>query len=45
VFARSFTALPPPPLGKMGRRLAELAAHGVAYRSIELYERLAEVAR
>jgi transposase len=39
------TALPPPPLGKMGRRLAELAAHGVAYRSIELYERLAEVAR
>ena len=38
-------ALAPPPLGRMGRRLEELASHGVPYRSIELYERLAQVAR
>jgi len=38
-------ALPPPPLGRMGRRLAELALEGVAHRSIDIYARLAEVAR
>jgi transposase len=38
-------ALPPPPLGRMGQRIAEIAAQGVATRSIEIYERLMEVAR
>ena len=35
----------PQPLGRMGRRLQELAATPVHHRSIELYARLAEVAR
>jgi hypothetical protein len=35
----------PMPLGRMGRRLQEIAASNVQHRSIELYARLAEVAR
>jgi hypothetical protein len=35
----------PMPLGRMGRRLQEIAAAGVQHRSIETYARLAEVAR
>jgi transposase len=35
----------PPPLGRMGRRLQELAEAPVLQRSIELYAALAEVAR
>ena len=35
----------PPPLGRMGARLQELAAMPVARRSIDLYAALAEVAR
>lgn len=35
----------PMPLGKMGRRLQEIVASNVEHRSIELYARLAEVAR
>lgn len=35
----------PPPLGKMGTRMLELAAEPVAHRAIDLYARLAEVAR
>lgn len=35
----------PMPLGRMGRRLAEIAASNVQHRSIDLYARLAEVAR
>ena len=35
----------PQPLGRMGRRLQELAATPVHHRSIDLYARLAEVAR
>lgn len=35
----------PPPLGKMGRRLMELASEPVQYRSAEIYARVAEVAR
>lgn len=35
----------PMPLGRMGRRLAEIAAGTVQHRSIDLYARLAEVAR
>jgi hypothetical protein len=35
----------PPPLGRMGRRLQELAEAPVMQRSIELYAALAEVAR
>jgi len=35
----------PPPLGKMGRRIQELASIPVEHRSIELYHALAEVAR
>ncbi|SEB08995.1 IS21 family transposase [Rubrimonas cliftonensis] len=35
----------PQPLGRMGRRLQELAAAPVHHRSIDLYARLAEVAR
>ena len=33
------------PLGRMGRRLAEIAAGNVQHRSIDLYARLVEVAR
>lgn len=36
---------PPTPLGRMGARLQELARVPVAHRAIELYARLAEVAR
>jgi hypothetical protein len=35
----------PPPLGRMGRRMLELAQEAVTHRSIDLYARLAEVAR
>ena len=35
----------PMPLGRMGRRLAEIAAGNVQHRSIDLYARLVEVAR
>jgi transposase len=35
----------PPPLGRMGRRLAELAAMPVEKRPLDLYAALAEVAR
>lgn len=35
----------PPPLGRMGLRMQELATAPVARRSIELYAALAEVAR
>ncbi len=35
----------PPPLGRMGARLQDLAAMPVAQRSIDLYVALAEVAR
>jgi hypothetical protein len=35
----------PMPLGRMGRRLQEIAAGNVQHRSIDLYARLAEVAR
>ena len=35
----------PMPLGRMGRRLAEIAADNVQHRSIDLYARLVEVAR
>ena len=35
----------PPPLGRLGRRLQELAAAPVARRSVDLYAELAEVAR
>jgi len=35
----------PMPLGRMGRRLVEIAASNVQHRSIDLYARLAEVAR
>lgn len=35
----------PMPLGRMGRRLQEIAASNVQHRSIDLYARLAEVAR
>jgi hypothetical protein len=38
-------AVPPTPLGRMGRRIAEIASQGVAMRSIDFYERLMEVAR
>ena len=37
--------LAPQPLGRMGRRLQEIAESPVQHRSIELYARLAEVAR
>jgi len=33
------------PLGRMGRRLQEIAAAKVQHRSLDLYARLAEVAR
>ena len=35
----------PPPLGRLGQRLQELAAAPVARRSVDLYAALAEVAR
>jgi hypothetical protein len=35
----------PMPLGRMGRRLQEIAASTIRHRSIEIYARLAEVAR
>lgn len=38
-------ALPPPPLGRMGRRLQEILETPVARRPIDLYAALAEVAR
>ena len=37
--------LAPPPLGRMGTKLMELAAAPVAHRAIEFYAALAEVAR
>jgi hypothetical protein len=37
--------MPPPPMGRMGRRLQELAEEPVVHRSIDLYARLLEVAR
>jgi transposase len=37
--------LPPPPLGRMGRRLAEIAALEPQRRPLDLYAALAEVAR
>lgn len=37
--------LPPPPLGRMGQRLLELAQEPVVHRSIDLYAKLLEVAR
>ncbi len=37
--------LPPPPLGRMGRRLQEIAALPVEQRPLDLYAALAEVAR
>ncbi len=37
--------LAPMPLGRMGRRMQEIAACGVQHRSVDLYARLAEVAR
>lgn len=37
--------IPPPPLGRMGRRLQELGQEPVTHRSIDLYARLLEVAR
>jgi hypothetical protein len=38
-------ALPPPPLGKMGRKLQEIWAMPVPRRPLDLYAALAEVAR
>ena len=35
----------PPPLGRLGRRMLELASAPVAHRSIDYYHALAEVAR
>lgn len=35
----------PPPLGRLGRRMLELASEPVAHRSIDYYHALAEVAR
>lgn len=35
----------PQPLGRMGRRMREIAAIGVQQRSVDLYARLAELAR
>lgn len=36
---------PPPPLGRMGRKLMELGQEPVVHRSLDLYARLMEVAR
>jgi len=38
-------ATPPPPLGKLGRKLQEIAEMPVALRPLDLYAALAEVAR
>lgn len=38
-------AIPPPPLGRMGKRIEELAKEPVARRSVDWYAALAEVAR
>lgn len=38
-------ALPPPPLGRMGKKLQEIAALPVEARPVDLYAALAEVAR
>jgi len=38
-------AIPPPPLGRMGKRLAEIMAMPVESRPIDLYAALAEAAR
>jgi hypothetical protein len=35
----------PPPLGRMGAKMMELATHAVAHRSIDFYAALADVAR
>jgi hypothetical protein len=43
--AATADAIAPPPLGRMGQRLEELAAEGVARRSIDIYAALMEVAR
>jgi hypothetical protein len=37
--------VPPPPLGRMGRRLQEIAALPVEARPVDLYAALVEVAR
>jgi transposase len=39
------TVVPPPPLGRMGRRLAEIAAMTPERRPLDLYAALVEVAR
>ena len=39
------TVLPPAPLGRMVRRLAEIAAMAPEKRPLDLYAALAEVAR
>jgi hypothetical protein len=39
------TVQPPTPLGRMGRRLQELAAMPVQHRPLDLYAALAEAAR
>jgi transposase len=39
------TVIPPPPLGRMGRRLQEIAEIPPERRPLDLYEALAEVAR
>lgn len=39
------TVLPPPPLGRMGQRLTDLAAMAPEQRPVDLYAALAEVAR
>jgi hypothetical protein len=41
----SSEVLPPTPLGRMGRRLQEIAAMSPAQRPVDLYAALAEVAR
>jgi len=43
--ASTARVLAPPPLGKMGRRLQEIAALPVQARPVDLYHALAEVAR
>ena len=35
----------PPPLGRMGAKMMELATHAAAHRSIDFYAALADVAR
>lgn len=43
--AATADVLPPPPLGRMGRRLTEIWAQPVEQRPLDLYAALAEVAR